>query len=109
MPRVEYPLIPASQVPSSGSEVVEFFGRQLHLVRDSDGEPAAYMNVCPHFGGTLACVDGRFRCEWHGATFDGRSGARTAGVAPEGSRLTRLPTEVRDGVVTYVFEWEEPE
>lgn len=105
MPRVEYPLTPIDEIPETGSKLVDFFGRTIHVVRGDAGVPAAFMNVCMHFGGTLICADGQFQCEWHGATFDARTGARTGGVAPAGSRLIRMPTEVRDGVVTYVFAW----
>ena len=105
MPRVEYPLTPVSEIPDTGSKVVEFFGRQLHVVRGEGDAPAAFMNVCMHFGGTLVCDNGDFRCEWHAATFDARTGQRTGGPAEERSRLMLLPTVVRDGVLTYVFVW----
>ena len=107
MPHVEFPLTPINEVPEEGSKLVDFFGRQLHVVRGADGAPAAYMNVCLHFGGTLVCKDGEFRCEWHGATFDARDGVRTGGLAAEGSRLMMLPTVVRDGMVVYVFSWDD--
>jgi len=105
MPRVEYPLTPVSEIPAEGSKVVDFFGRTLHIVRSADGTPAVFMDVCVHFGGTIVCADGEFRCEWHGATFDGVTGVRTSGPAEEGSRLMRLPAFVRDGVLTYEFAW----
>ena len=63
------------------------------------------MNVCMHFGGTLVCADGEFRCEWHGATFDARTGQRTGGPAADGFRMMRLPTDIRAGVLTYVYAW----
>jgi nitrite reductase/ring-hydroxylating ferredoxin subunit len=105
MPKVEYPLTAVDAIPVEGSALVEFFGRQIHVVRGVDGAPAAFMNVCMHFGGTLGCADGEFRCEWHGATFDARTGERTSGPASEGSRLMLLPTEIRDGTVVYVYAW----
>lgn len=107
MPRVEVPLTAIDEVPATGSKLVDFFGRTLHLVRDERGRPAIFMNVCPHFGGTLACVDGEFRCEWHGATFDARTGDRTGGLAPSESRLIRMPCVERDGMLYYAFEWDE--
>jgi 3-phenylpropionate/trans-cinnamate dioxygenase ferredoxin subunit len=105
MPRVEHPLIPVNEIPAEGSAVVDFFGRQLQVLLAEGNVPAAFMNVCVHFGGTLVFEEGQFRCEWHGATFDGLTGQRTAGPAPEGSRLMRLPTVIRDGVLTYVYSW----
>ena len=105
MSRVEQPLIAVDEIPAEGGVLVDFFGRQLHVLLGEDKVPAAFMNVCSHFGGTLTFEEGQFRCEWHGATFDGLTGARTAGPAPEGSRLMRLPTVVRDGVLTYVYAW----
>ncbi len=106
MPRVEQPLIPISEIPAEGSALVDFFGRQLHVLLGDGNEPVAFMNVCLHFGGTLVLEDKQFRCEWHGATFDCLTGQRTDGPAPEGSRLMLLPTVVRDGVLTYVYSWE---
>ncbi len=105
MPRVEHPLIPVNEIPAEGSALVDFFGRQLHVLLGAGNDPTVFMNVCVHFGGTLACVDGQFRCEWHGATFDVLTGERTGGPALEGSSLMRLPTVVRDGVLTYMYSW----
>ncbi len=105
MPRVEYPLTRVDEIPDDGSKLVDFFGRTVHVLRGAGGAPSAFMNVCMHFGGTMVCANGEFRCEWHGATFDAKTGARTGGPAAEGSRLIRMPTEVRDGVLTYVFAW----
>ncbi|MEX0750250.1 MAG: Rieske 2Fe-2S domain-containing protein [Dehalococcoidia bacterium] len=107
MPKVEVPLTPVHEIPSEGSKIVEFFGRELHIVRGAEGGPAAFMNVCVHFGGTLVCSDGQFVCQWHGATFDACDGRRMSGPAAEGSGLMLLPTEIRDGVLTYVFAWGE--
>ena len=45
MPSVEVPLMPVDEIPGEGSRVVEFFGRQLHVVRGIDGAPAAFMNI----------------------------------------------------------------
>ena len=73
----------------------------MHVLLEPDDVPVAFTNVCLHFGGTLACEGGEFRCEWHGATFDRLTGGRTGGPAPEDSRLMRLPTVVKDGVLTY--------
>ena len=107
MPSVEVPLMPVDEIPGEGSRVVEFFGRQLHVVRGIDGAPAAFMNVCAHFGGTLVCDDRTFRCEWHSATFDARDGRRLSGPAPEDSKLMLLPTVIRDGMLVYTFTWDD--
>ncbi|HZP57377.1 MAG TPA: Rieske 2Fe-2S domain-containing protein [Dehalococcoidia bacterium] len=106
MARFSQPLLPVSDIPDEGSAVVEFFGRRVHVVRGAHGVPAAYMDACMHLGGPLACEGGEFRCGWHGATFDARTGRRTGGPAREGTRLMRLPTVVEDGVLTYVWETE---
>ena len=74
-------------------------------MRGNGDGAAAFMNVCMHFGGTMLCENGQFKCEWHGATFDALTGQRTSGPAAQGSKLIRMPTEVRDGVLTYVYAW----
>jgi nitrite reductase/ring-hydroxylating ferredoxin subunit len=57
MPRVEQPLILVNEIPAEGSVLVDFFGRQLHVLLGEGNEPAAFMNVCVHFGGTLVLED----------------------------------------------------
>ena len=95
-------LAPVSEIPVDGSTTVDFFGREVHLLR-RDGKPAAVMNVCMHLGGPLTLDGDRFVCQWHGATFSASSGERCTGPAAAGTRLMTLPTRVIDGVLTYVY------
>ncbi len=99
---MEQPLIAVDDIPDEGAVTVDFFGREV-LVYNVDGLPRATANVCTHLGGPLQRCDGGFVCAWHGATFDGASGARLSGPAAPGSRLMTLPTRVVDGVLTYVW------
>jgi nitrite reductase/ring-hydroxylating ferredoxin subunit len=45
-----------------------------------------------------------FTCEWHGSTFDARTGKALSGPVRPDARLIMLPTRVEDGVLTYVYE-----
>ena len=99
---MKHPLIEVAKIPAEGSVSADFFGRGVHVVLGPGGVPAAYLDVCMHLGGPLACREGEFVCEWHGATFDG-GGRRTGGPAAEDARLMRLPTRVEAGVLTYVY------
>jgi nitrite reductase/ring-hydroxylating ferredoxin subunit len=101
---VRVPLIEDGQVEEGRAAEVDFFGRPVLVLR-TDGRVRAYVNVCPHLGGPLVLApDGRrLECQWHGACFDPRSGAATAGPAGPGSRLIRLPLTVEGGQVTYVY------
>ena len=96
-------LCPVTEIPAEGTRLVDFFGRQVHVLRGAGGNPAAYMDVCLHLGGPLVFSEGRFVCQWHNAAYDGESGKSVSGPAPEGARLLRLPTKVEDGVLKYVY------
>jgi len=73
---VRYKLCSENDVPESGSIIVPFFGREVHVYR-SDGRVRVAANVCLHFGGPLECRDGAFVCPWHGASYDMASGKAT--------------------------------
>jgi nitrite reductase/ring-hydroxylating ferredoxin subunit len=89
-------------VPATGSVVVPFFGREVHVFR-SGGRVRAAANVCLHFGGPLECKGGRLVCSWHNASFDMESGTRIDGPAPAGSRLLFLSTREEGGALFYVW------
>ena len=71
-------------------------GQQVH----------GYLNRCPHAGHPLDLIPGRFLtqdrhlilCSSHGALFEKSTGLCVAGPCP-GRALTRVPLEVRDGLV----------
>lgn len=89
-------------VPGTGSIVVPFFGREVHVFR-SGGRVRAAANVCLHFGGPLECKDGQLVCPWHGASFDMETGVRVDGPAPANSRLMFLSTREEEGSLYYVW------
>jgi nitrite reductase/ring-hydroxylating ferredoxin subunit len=83
------------------------------------GKPFAVSNRCRHLLASLGSGhvtnDGRLRCPWHAALYDGSTGAMVrgpqgafrplAGVvkATTGARpLTTFPVEVRDGAIWLV-------
>ena len=75
-----------TEVPETGSIVVPFFGREVHVYR-SEGRVRVAANVCLHFGGPLECRDGAFVCPWHGASYDMTSGKATGGPARKDAQL----------------------
>jgi nitrite reductase/ring-hydroxylating ferredoxin subunit len=91
-----------TEVPQTGSIVVPFFGREVHVYR-SEGRVRVAANVCLHFGGPLECRDGAFVCPWHGASFDMASGKATGGPARKDAQLMFLSSRVEDGDVNYVW------
>jgi nitrite reductase/ring-hydroxylating ferredoxin subunit len=99
---MQHELIRIAEIPETGSVIVPFFGREVHVYRAADGFRAV-ANTCLHLGGPLECSDGELVCPWHGARFDMVTGARAAGPAPRGSQLMRLPTKVEDGALHYVW------
>jgi nitrite reductase/ring-hydroxylating ferredoxin subunit len=91
-----------NDVPETGSIVVSFFGREVHVYR-SDGRVRVAANVCMHFGGPLECRDGALVCPWHGASYDMASGKATAGPARKDAQLMFLSSRVENGDVNYVW------
>jgi hypothetical protein len=83
---MKHQLCRAAEVPSTGSRIVPFFGREVHAYRVGDRIRAA-ANVCLHFGGS--------------------SNAKTAGSsvrpAPSGSRLMFLSTRVEGDALIYLW------
>lgn len=98
---MKHPLYPVSEIPASGTKLVPFFGREVHVYQVA-GAPRAAVNTCLHLGGPLDFRDGRFVCAWHQAEF-GADGACRKGPAAPGSRLMFLPTQIVDGVLHYVW------
>ncbi len=91
-----------TDVPSEGSIIVPFFGREVHVYR-ADQMIKAVSNTCLHFGGPLNCEQGKFVCPWHGATFDMATGERESGPSPKTSRLMFVSIKEQDGAVYYVW------
>ena len=102
---MEVPLAPVAEIPEDGVKTVDFFGREVHLLK-VDGRPKAVMNVCLHLGGPLRREGDRLVCEWHQAAFAVDSGQRLEGPASPAARLMVLPTRVINDVLTYVYTTE---
>ena len=97
------PLIPVEDIPPEGTVTADLLGREV-LVMMQSGKPRAFLNVCMHHGGSLKLDGDTFTCEWHGSTFDARTGKALSGPVRPDARLIMLPTRVEDGVLTYVYE-----
>lgn len=98
------PLIEDARVGEGAPVEVDFFGRPVLVLR-REGRVQAYVNVCTHLGGPLQLAAGGqvLECQWHQACFEAGTGRAVKGPARLGSRLIRLPVQVRDGWVTYVY------
>ena len=90
------------EIPETGSKIVSFFGREVHVYK-VNGKPRAVANVCMHFGGPLECKEGKFVCPWHNAQFAMETGKRLEGPAPSNAHLMFLATKVEDDVLNYVW------
>ena len=99
---MKYPLCAIDDIPETGTKVVPFFSREVHVYK-IDGVPKAAVSVCLHFGGPLDCKDGKFVCQWHGAEFAMKDGRRLKAPAPGDSRLMFLSTKVEDDTLNYVW------
>ena len=96
-------LISMEDIPSEGIVTVDLLGREV-LVMMQNGKPRAFLNVCMHHGGPLKLEGDAFTCQWHGSTFDARTGKALSGPVRPDARLIMLPTRVEDGVLNYVYE-----
>lgn len=84
------------QLSEKGRALIKVDGRQIALF-EIDGQIFAINNRCPHEGyplieGTVK-KDCRLACNWHGWTFDLKSGQAMVGRDP----VRRWPVERRDG------------
>lgn len=79
------------------------YGVQNGIAYNDKGTIRAYLDFCPHAGGTFRLTNGaRFQCQLHAAEFDAHTGARLSGQAPEGSVLKSIPLHEEDGMI-YAF------
>ena len=101
---MKHALIKVDEIPETGSIVVPFFGREVHVYR-GDGRLRAAANVCPHFGGPLDCRDGKLVCPWHNSAFDMETGERLEGPASKSARLMFLSTRVEGDQLFYVWNY----
>ena len=100
--RVKVPLCKVEEIPEDGTKTVEFFGREV-LVMKVSGIPKAIANVCMHLGGPLQREGDKLTCSWHGAEYACIDGRRIKGPARKDSQLMFLPTRIEDGTLTYVY------
>lgn len=49
---MKYPLCKINEIPSEGTKVIPFFGREVHVYKANDG-PEAVVSIFIHFGGQL--------------------------------------------------------
>jgi nitrite reductase/ring-hydroxylating ferredoxin subunit len=101
---MKQPLCNIKDIPESGSIVVDFFGREVHVFK-ANGKPRAVANVCLHFGGPLEynAAECTFSCPWHNARYDAVKGNRLGGPAPRDSRLMFLSTVIEDEELKYIW------
>ena len=100
--QVKVPLCKVEEIPEDGTKTVEFFGREV-LVMKVSGIPKAIANVCMHLGGPLQRDGDKLTCSWHGAEYACVDGRRIKGPARKDSQLMFLPTRIEDGTLTYVY------
>lgn len=78
------------------------FGMSNGIVYNDAGTLKAYVNRCTHMGGPVRLMDGDsgpnvFRCQWHMAEFNPKTGEAIEGQAPRGTFLTPVALEQKDG------------
>ena len=99
---MKYPLCKINEIPSEGTKLIPFFGREVHVYK-ANGMPKAAVSICTHFGGQLDYKEGKFVCQWHGAEFALEDGRRVKAPAPSDSKLMFLSTRLEEDVLYYVW------
>ena len=95
-----------SDIKEGESKETDFAGRPAILF-SLDGEVHAYINCCTHVGGPMklkvkphaAYLD----CTWHDSHFDAKTGQCFREPAPLDSKLIKLPIQVKEGKVFYMY------
>lgn len=119
MPAPRFRMVRAMQ-PVCSTSPEEGKSVRFHVVIDGreveafavrfQGAVRAYVNRCTHRELPLDLGEGTFfsesgrtlLCKAHGARFDPTSGACVGGLCPEGSALTSLRVEERDGALYFL-------
>ncbi len=96
------PLCKVEEIPDEGIKTVDFFGREV-LILKVNGESKAILNYCMHLGGPMKLEKDKLVCAWHGAEFDCARGTCLKGPARPGSQLIILPTRVENGALNYIY------
>ncbi len=81
-------------------------GTSNGIAYNDAGIVKAYINRCTHMGGPVELILAKqvFRCRWHQAEFDPKTGEAIQGEAPQGTRLTQLQTVVEEGKLYALLE-----
>ncbi|MEH6754770.1 MAG: Rieske 2Fe-2S domain-containing protein, partial [Alphaproteobacteria bacterium] len=84
--RFWYPTLKLSEL-EDGPKAFTLLGEDIVLWQQSDGEPAALEDKCPHRSVKLSVdslvVDGALRCGYHGWRFDGGGGCVLVPQTPD--------------------------
>lgn len=91
-------LLSVEDLKTRGAANFMYNGKKCILLYNN-GEIRAFENICTHKGGPTKLMGDKLVCQWHGATFDPLTGESQKPPAPQGSRLTEVPLEVRDANV----------
>jgi len=88
------------ELPEGRLKAVDVDGRSV-LILKLDGEPYAFVNICPNAGARLPLDGARLSgsvivCPWHNCAYDARSGKRVDDE-PDGPALAVVPITVIDG------------
>lgn len=105
--RMRGPVCSLDDIPAEGALAARdpATGDELLLLLGADGQPRAYLNVCPHAGRPLDWAPGKFLlqghavvCAAHGASFARDDGACLGGPC-RGQGLRPVPVALCDGAV----------
>lgn len=82
------------------------FGHANGIAFNDRGTVKAFVNACTHMAGPVDLVSGKdvFRCRWHQAEFDARTGDAIEGAAPKGTRLKPIELIVEGDQILGVLE-----
>ncbi|MDY7232696.1 Rieske 2Fe-2S domain-containing protein [Hyalangium rubrum] len=103
-----YPVLLSKELPGGQPLPVKLFGDPLVLFRDESGQPACFLDACPHRFVPLSLGKvrrGRLACAYHGWQYNGAGRCVHLPLLPEGQSIPRTavahayPCMEREGAV----------
>lgn len=96
----------AAEIMAGHSRSYVVAGKKL-FIANVGGSLKAYVNFCPHMGGSLYYNGKNIKCNWHGALFDAVTGEAKTAPALEGASLEAIELMVEGEDLFYDDEKKE--
>ena len=90
-----------TDVPPGRAKTFLADGKKIFIM-NLEGKLKAYVNFCPHMGGSLRADGRNIKCNWHGSLFDPETGAAKTAPASEGTALEAVEIVLEGDDIYYI-------